>query len=64
VRDTPEQMVRKANDGARSARLAGESPSDLPQWFGLEGHDVEQAAAKLRELANSRSLVLDPVTNW
>jgi glycosyltransferase involved in cell wall biosynthesis len=61
---TPAQMIRKANDGARSSRLAGESPSDLPQWFELEGHDEEQAAAKLRNLVNSRSLVFDPSTNW
>jgi hypothetical protein len=57
-------MIRKATDGARAARLAGESANNLPQWFGMEDATEERAAEQLRKLVSSGSLVHDPAAPW
>jgi hypothetical protein len=61
---SPEQMVRKAADGAQASRLARESPDALPQWFELEGRTEDDAEAKVRLLLESTPLVFDPATSW
>jgi hypothetical protein len=61
---TPEQMVRKARDGAEAARLAGEPPDTLPQWFHLAADTVADAEVRLQELLDSHSVVRDPATGW
>lgn len=61
---TPAQMLRKANEGAGAARLAGERAEDLPQWFEMEGATEEQASRHLRRLVDEKSVVHDPATSW
>ena len=61
---TPEQMIRKAKDGAIASRLAGHREDQLAQWFEMEGATAAEAAEKVRLLAASASLVYDPADLW
>ena len=61
---TPEQMIRKARDGALASRLAGQREDQVPQWFEMEGATAADAAEKVRVLAASASLVHDPSDLW
>lgn len=61
---SPEQVIRKANDGTQASRLAGVSPDSVPQWFEMEGRSVDDAAAKLANLVSTREMVHDPASEW
>ena len=61
---TPEQILRKASDGAQAAKLAGLPVSMWSQWADIAGRDEDDARALMAKMTSSDSLVFDPASQW
>ena len=61
---TPEQILRKASDGAQAAKLAGLPVSMWSQWADIAGRDEEDARALMAKMTSSDSLIFDPASQW
>ncbi len=60
---TPEQVLRKARDGAAAVRATGEE-MHVARWFELEKADENAASKFIEDLVKFRETVYDPASSW
>jgi hypothetical protein len=61
---TPEQILRKARDGAAAIRAEGGSLDGAPRWRELDGADAAAAESYVDRLRHEHDLVFDPAARW
>jgi glycosyltransferase involved in cell wall biosynthesis len=61
---TPEQVAKRAHQGAAALRADGTGLDMNPRWADLEDADAAEAERYLTRLLGSRELVFDPASLW